>query len=477
MISASEAFASIERAIGTVRRDQDRILALIQETSAESERLRAEQGEAFRALARLKLDALARDEVVGTLDAAERRAVEHLERRRGALGALAERRKALGSRLGEAEEDLVARVRAREEAVAAIETLEERTEEALAGDTDWQAADIAERTARAQAAEAERKAVQAEEDREVKRKPYEADPLFMYLWARGYGTSAYSAGPLTRYFDGKVAALIAYEAARPNYFMLNEIPVRLREHAARLAAEAEAAAERRDAVERAAVEKAGIGALEARLATVDKDVAEADARIERLKADLEALDREATGLTDPAADPAMATALDELASALSREDLRTLFREAQATPTPDDEVIVQKLLDVERGLVRVAAQMEELRKTSTELATRRTELERSGDGFRKRGYDDPFGGFINEAVIGGILEGIIRGALSGRALDEALGDGFRKRKPRSDRGSLGERSGLPGGGFRTGGGIKSSGGFRTGGTDRSSGGFRTGGGF
>lgn len=469
MISASEAYASIERAIGNVRRDQDRILALIQETTAEGERLRAEQGEAFKALARLKLDALARDEVVGTLDAAEKRALDLLERRRGSLGAVAERRKALSTRLAAAEEDRVARVKAREAAVARIEALEDEVEKILAGDPDWQAADAAERTARSQAGEAERKAGQAEADREVKRKPYEADPLFMYLWSRGYGTSAYRASGLTRWLDGKVAALVGYEAARPNYFMLNEIPVRLREHAARLAAEIDSASERLATVGRIALEKAGIGQLESALKTVEADIAASDKAVAALKTDLEALDREAGGLLDPAGDPAMQSALDGLAAAVAREDLRTLFREAQATPTPDDETIVQKLLDVERSLVRVSAQMEELRRTATDLATRRTELEHSGDGFRRQGYDDPFGGFINEAVIGGIIEGIIRGALSGGALDKALGEGYRRREPKASRAPRGPWGGgvsLPGGG-----------GFRTGGDDRSSGGFRTGGGF
>lgn len=81
---------------------------------------------------------------------------------------------------------------------------------------------------------AEKKAEQAERDLAEKRVPYEADPLFMYLWNRGFGTGAYRANSLVRYFDRKVARLVGYHGARANYATLLELPVRLREHAARL---------------------------------------------------------------------------------------------------------------------------------------------------------------------------------------------------------------------------------------------------
>src|SRR3954468_17364573 len=67
-----------------------------------------------------------------------------------------------------------------------------------------------------QAARAEEKAAQAEADRDEKRRPYEADPLFMYLWRRRYGTRDYQASNLVRFFDRKVAHLIDFETARIN---------------------------------------------------------------------------------------------------------------------------------------------------------------------------------------------------------------------------------------------------------------------
>jgi hypothetical protein len=78
------------------------------------------------------------------------------------------------------------------------------------------------------------KAAQAAADRAEKRKPYEADPLFMYLWRRRFGTGDYKASGLVRSLDRKVAHLVGYEDARVNYAMLMELPERLREHAERL---------------------------------------------------------------------------------------------------------------------------------------------------------------------------------------------------------------------------------------------------
>ncbi|MEP2922764.1 MAG: hypothetical protein ABJP31_01660, partial [Bauldia litoralis] len=64
MISASKALSSIDQAILGVRRDEDRLTTMLTSATEDSARMRAQQAEAFRALARLKLDALARDEVV-----------------------------------------------------------------------------------------------------------------------------------------------------------------------------------------------------------------------------------------------------------------------------------------------------------------------------------------------------------------------------------------------------------------------------
>jgi hypothetical protein len=81
---------------------------------------------------------------------------------------------------------------------------------------------------------AEGKAAQAEADLAAKRVPYEQDPIFMYLWRRGFGTSRYTSKGIVRSLDRMVARHVGYAEASRNYALLTELPIRLREHAERL---------------------------------------------------------------------------------------------------------------------------------------------------------------------------------------------------------------------------------------------------
>ncbi|MCW5772450.1 MAG: hypothetical protein KIT16_12490, partial [Rhodospirillaceae bacterium] len=146
----------------------------------------------------------------------------------------------------------------------------------------------------------------------------------------------------------------------------------------------------------------------------------------------------------------------------------TLQAEALKTPTPEDEKIVKQLREIEQTLVRREAEAEEVRKAAVELARKRTDLEHSRESFRNAGYDHPHGEFINGAVIGSIITDVLRGATSGRSLDDALGKGYRQRAPRGG-GSFGGGLRIPGGfSMPRGGGMPRppsmpGGGFRTGG--------------
>ena len=74
-------------------------------------------------------------------------------------------------------------------------------------------------------------AANAEAELGAKRKPYDEDPLFIYLWQRGFGTGRYQSGNFVRVMDRMVADFIGFANVRPNYAALIEIPLRLREHA------------------------------------------------------------------------------------------------------------------------------------------------------------------------------------------------------------------------------------------------------
>ncbi len=468
-----------------VRKDEDRLVAMLNSATEEAARLRAREAECYRTLARLRLDALARDEVDGQLDSAERQALLLLDRRKDLLAKAAEQRAGVVAKITAAQAVANEKAAKVEAAADAIEALRGRTEARLKSDAGWQAA--LQRVVHAEqiAAGAEEKAKRSEEEKGDKKKPYEADRLFMYLWQRGYGTTAYKAGFITRYFDGKVAELINFEPARANYYMLNEIPKRLREHATRLHDDITTEQRTLEAYERGALEADGIKPLEAVLEAAELELKAAQDQLASHEAALKALDDDEHAALTSGTDPQFQKALDLISGSMARDDLRQLYNDALATPTPEDEKIVKQLQDLRHSLARVDSQIEETRKAAIDLSRRRSELEQSQQVFQKSGYDDPFGGFINEHVIGQVIAGVIRGAMSSRDLDRVWRDNYQRRSPPRSRDNFGGGIRLPsgeawrrpsdGGGGGFGGGFSGGGGGGGGGS--SGGGFRTGGGF
>ena len=205
MITSRQALSSVEQAILGVRRDEDRLTAMLRSATEETARLRARQAEAYKALARLKLDALAGKQGHGRSRCRRARRLAALEKGKTALAAIAKKRAALVDALAEGEKTLDDHADRLEKAIDAVDDLSEKTKARLAGDKAWVAARDKVETTEAMAAAAAEKAVQAEKDLAEKRKPYDADPIFTYLWQRGYGTSAYRAGFLARFFDAKLA--------------------------------------------------------------------------------------------------------------------------------------------------------------------------------------------------------------------------------------------------------------------------------
>ena len=72
MISVAETSSSLDRAIRALREDEQRLASVIEASAAEIARLRAAQADLLKALARIRLDALQKDQIVGELDDVER---------------------------------------------------------------------------------------------------------------------------------------------------------------------------------------------------------------------------------------------------------------------------------------------------------------------------------------------------------------------------------------------------------------------
>ncbi|HJU09277.1 MAG TPA: hypothetical protein VJ728_00295 [Candidatus Binataceae bacterium] len=456
MLSGRQALSSIERTILDLRSEQNRIGVMLQSATEESVRLHAQRAENFKALAAIELDSLARDQLSGELDAVERRALALVEQRRQRLAEIADRRsKALGD--ANATQTEHARWAAAVEAARDhIDQLTVAVETRVKSEQDWVSQQQRVEQTKAKATAAADKAAQAEADRKNKGQPYENDPLFTYLWKSEYGTPRYRAGLISRYFDGKVAKLVGYDTAQANYRMLTEIPLRLREHADRLAQDADAEVAKRTVIERRALEAEGIVTLEKALDTAEKNLTRSEEHLARAKDELTALDADQSNAKDEAGDPDYQQALQLLTDRLSREDLGKLYEKARHTPNAEDDRIVQSLQQQEQAIAQVDGQIQEIRKTSIELARKRADLEQSRSRFQQAGYDDPLGGFVNGALIGTILGSILNGSRSSGTLDNVFNDGFRRRLPPSN-------GGFGGISFPSGGSPSGGGGFRTGG--------------
>ena len=470
MISGRDALLQIENAIAGIRDDENRLDATLASVTQEAERLRLEQADAYRALARVRLDSLSGEKVTGTLDRAEREALKVLAEKRRTLEELTRRRGEATKALKQAQTRRHGIAGRLEDVVARMDALRDGTQARLATDGAWVAANQKVVEAEEIARKADAKADQAEADRASKGAPYEADRLFMYLWANGFGTSKYAAGPFVRFFDRKVAKVCGFIEARPNYAMLLEIPLRLREHADRKAAMVAEVTAARTAIERAGLVADGFEALEVEFAAAKAEIEAGNAGIASVQTDLAALDASHGALVG-GDDPEIGRALEGVAESLASTDLKTLWAQAYATPTPEDEKIVQRIENYAEAISRAEAEIAETRATVRDVAQRRAELEATRDRFRTSGYDRPGVTFNNESMLGNIIGGIIGGIVSSPELWRVILGGYQA--PRRHDGNFGGGgdwwSGGGGGGSWGGGG----GGF--GGGD--GGGFSTGGGF
>jgi hypothetical protein len=430
MWTGRQTLGSIEGAIAKLHREESQLDAALRSAVGESERLRKERGEALRELARVKLDEMAAGRLVENLDAGERRAEQLLEEYRRRIAVIAERRESL---LEEAEKAQAARdaaAREVEEALDAVEALRADVETRVKALPAWQQAKAANDEADAVATEAEKKATLSEEDLGAKRRPYDDDPLFIYLWQRGFGTGRYNANNLARYMDRMVADFIGFGQVRANYAALIDIPLRLREHAA---AKRAAAGERLAAlsqVERRAMVEAGIEPKERALAQAREKLAAADKAHEEKHAELRKLDEERGGLVTGGLSPAYEEALATIALADSKDQLAALYLEARRTGTGADDAIVHKIEGIDAAVTKADAEVADLRRTAQDLAKRRLEVEEVRERFRDRGYDHPHIVFGNGGSIADVLGQILVGTATSGVLWDILEGGHSSRGPR-----------------------------------------------
>jgi len=410
-LSGPEALKSLDDALRDIRREEDEIAKRLARSAELVTKFKETESELLRQLAQVRLDPATQASLTGRLSQAETRAREMLNQHGASLNAAEQELKALDKQIaalaGERTELASKAAAARGE----LKALADRVAVDAAKNPDYvEKRRAAEQLAQV-AAESARKTEQAEADREAKGKPYRDDPLFMYLWERGFGTRNYRENNLIQYLDGLVAGIVGFPEARVNFATLNEIPLRLREHAERQQQIADAAADTVEDLEKAAVDAAGgkatreaMEAAETRIVAIDAEmVANEDKRDERARTQRDL----AQG-----SDPAFTDAVSTLAEALGREDIQTLLAQARATETGQDDTIVKQIDDARQRAQEEDADTRDQRSRLKTLAARRRELEDIQYEFKKQGFDNPRSTFGEDKLVGDILTEFLRGGIS-----------------------------------------------------------------
>jgi hypothetical protein len=490
MISGRQALGSIDEALEKVHQQINGLQKEISEHSERALALNKEQAEDYRELARVRLGQLSRDTLIHKLDHAEQQAIILLKQRSDALAAMRQKMQDVERLRGQLDEQRAQQAGRLDQAIAVVDEAEAKTQARLDGEPEYGAQRERAEQAQRKAAHAEDKAGRSEQERESKGQAYRDDPLFTYLWDRQFGLPSYKGGGLTRWLDGKVARLIGFADARANYDRLNEIPVRLREHATKLKSLADAEWARLKELDEDARAVDGVPALEERVAAEQQRLDEIDAQIRQNE------DLEHELLTEQARyaageDEQMVRAVEYLANEFERDDLAELRHDAVQTPYPEDDVIVSNMLQRDAGRQQIRTSVQGLKDAVRQQQSRLKDLEKLRSDFKNHRYDRAGSTFSNDSMLPLLLGQFLGGMVDRGMLWKVLQQNQRYRPQRSDPrfgsggfgrgtvwsgglGDLGDIFGGLGRGGGFGGGGFGGGGFGGGG---GGGGFRTGGGF
>ena len=478
---------TIERMLDGTRREREKLDAELERSSAELARVRQAELGVLSVLARLRLREIESGELVEALDETGRQVTELLGQRAGAQAQVETEVKAAEGALAEAQKERASRSTAVDAAEKALDAAEAEAQKRLADDAKYRGQLDKAKTSDGVADLAEEKAQAARNDRIEKGKPYEADPLFTYLWARGFGTSQYRAGAFTRLLDRWVARVCDYEPLRRDYWMLSELPARMDEHAARMRAAADEDVAAVQALEHKAAEAAGVPKRHGVLEDAHKELAEADKGIEERDAELDALvDKRASFASGDDDLSRRCKAL--LSDTFRQEKMKTLRERANRTATPEDDAAVDELTAIRVDIPRLEDEVARYKTLHETQRDRTAKIEEIRKRFKEHRFDAVSSEFMNSALITTLLAQLLAGRLAVPDIWDAIAKQQRFRKLAADPlfgsgrfprvpGPWHMPGGFPkGGGFRGGFGGFGGGGFRTGG-GFGGGGFRTGGKF
>jgi len=457
MIPGRDNLQLINQHIYQAQAEQEQAGQRLAELHRQLNSLRLKTSDAFRALAKLRLDDLQASQIISRLNETDQVVLNLLEKHRDARKSLDEQIQASLARQQQLEAQRRELERRRDEAGLAMQNQLEQTRQRLLETPDYRQQQQRVQEAAAVVKNADEKATRAEQDRVDKGKPYEADPLFMYLWKRRFLTPDYRGGWFTRQLDAWVARLIDYQRNRPNYYMLLELPQRLREHATKVQQAARLETQALQAMERLAAEADGFLTLQAKVLEAEKQIKQIDAEIEAEEARHQELLQQQSGL-HAGTDSVTKQIIDLKSAALEKETLSSLYQQARATPRPEDDVIVTQLHQLQQQQSQIEAEIQSLNTILQQRVRDLGQLEEVRRRYRQSGYDSYNSGFPGNFSLGVLLGQMLGGMMSSDTVWREIGrhqqgtpQGGGYEGGEADFGGFGGSGGMGGGDFHTGG--------------------------
>ncbi len=463
MISGRKTLASIERAIDDIQRSEKRIQQELENANNKRIELEGKRTATIRELAELQIKNALADGIIDDVDRLAQRVKTMLIARNKTISAIK-------SRLEEIQLERQNNLKDCEQINSRIDELEEQLD-VLAEQAQTELKDFADYTTTLEGIKqlqstyykAREKTEQAKENRKLKGKAYQDDPLFMYLWRRKFGSQEYKANRLTRYFDKKISQLVGYNDARANYAVLLEIPVRLEEHLNRLGDKKDLQQSKLDTIIADKIKQLAGRDLYNELKTARETEKSFHQEAEHLGAELS----EITGqmnLYVEGQDHIFKKAIDITAEFIEQDNLEELRRLARQTRTAQDDEIIAALRSIDRDDSELQREISVKKLELGRLFDRKQELIQIAADFRRSHYDDPGSIFDQSGNLEIVLEELLRGAITGadywtraqrhHRWRDRPADPYRRQSPFPPLGgSVGHGSDLGQPEFRTGGGF------------------------
>ncbi len=401
----------LDEAARDIRQEEQKISRLLARSTKRKAKLIETQSALYRQLAELQLDKAASKEISQRFTRDEKRAHKILEQHDEQLAEIEKRLKKLDSEVAKKAINRQKLLDKTAKAQEKLNALKDKIKQQIEKDPNYKElqkkvtklAKIAKQTIE--------KTQTAQKDSKEKGRPYRDDPLFMYLWKRKYGTSEYRAGNLTRWLDSKVAKLVKYHDARANFTMLNEIPLRLSEHAEYQQELADQAQDELDRLEREAIDKAGGKPMRLILEKSKQELAKYDEHMIAIEDERNDL-AEQYRLLAEGQSSAFEKATKILAANLQEQNISNLYERARLTSNSSDNVLVKKIDEIIALIKEEQEDNKSYRARLRTLGIRRRELEDIEWEFKKSRFDDPRSSFKKNSLTGSLLSEFLSGAIS-----------------------------------------------------------------